>query len=45
MPLVAAARLGFDTGVELLLQTGAKVDGINRSGETALIIAVQLRSR
>ena len=43
-PLMAAARIGFDRmrrhGCSSL---GAKVDGTNKLGETALIVAVQLR--
>ena len=42
-PLIAAARVGFDTAVDWLLSLGAKVDGANKMGETALIVAVQRR--
>ena len=42
-PLIAASRVGFETGVEWLLAMGAKVDATNRGGETALIAAVQAR--
>ena len=42
-PLIAAARVGFDTAVEWLLGSGAKVDQTNRMGETPLIVAVQQR--
>jgi ankyrin repeat protein len=43
-PLIAAARAGFNEASAWLLELGAKVDGINRMGETALIIAVQRRN-
>ena len=43
-PLITAARAGWDTAVEWLLSMGAKVDATNRSGETALIVAVQQRA-
>jgi ankyrin repeat protein len=42
-PIIAAARVGFDQGAAWLLEKGAKVDSTNRMGETALIIAVQMR--
>jgi ankyrin repeat protein len=42
-PLIAAARVGFEEAAEWLLGMRAKVDGTNRMGETALIIAVQQR--
>src|SRR5689334_18969680 len=42
-PLVAAAKVGFDDAATWLLGLGAKVDGANKMGETALIIAVQQR--
>jgi uncharacterized protein len=42
-PLIAAARVGFTDGMDLLLQLGAKVDAANRMGETPLIVAVQQR--
>lgn len=42
-PLMIAARIGFDAGIDLLLRRGAQVDKGNRLGETALIIAVQQR--
>lgn len=42
-PLVIAARLGWNEGVDHLLQMRAKVDAANRQGETALIAAVQAR--
>jgi uncharacterized protein len=42
-PLIVAARAGFDTAADWLLQSGAKVDDRNRMGETALIVAVQRR--
>lgn len=40
-PLIYAARIGFSEGAELLLAGKASVDLTNRSGETALIKAVQ----
>lgn len=43
VPLVAAARIGFEDAVESLLANGARVDQTNRMGETALIVAVQRR--
>jgi ankyrin repeat protein len=43
-PLIAAARVGFDSAVEWLLGLGARVDASNRMGETPLIIAVQQRN-
>ena len=42
-PLMAAARAGYFDGVGWLIQLHAKVDVTNRSGETALILAVQQR--
>ncbi|HEU0309609.1 MAG TPA: ankyrin repeat domain-containing protein [Sphingomicrobium sp.] len=42
-PLIIAAGIGFEEGAVQLLRRGAKVDGTNRRGETALIIAVQQR--
>ena len=42
-PLIAAARIGYLTGVEYLLIKRAKIDETNRMGETALITAVQGR--
>lgn len=42
-PLIVAARYGFEEAVGWLLGLGAKVDGTNRMGETALITAVQQR--
>lgn len=44
LPLIAAARKGWGEGVDGLLETGARIDGRNRQGETALIVAVQARS-
>ena len=40
---MAAARAGYFDGVGWLLGLGAKVDTTNKSGETALILAVQQR--
>jgi ankyrin repeat protein len=42
-PLIAAARAGFADAVDWLVQLKARIDETNRSGETALIIAVQRR--
>ena len=42
-PLMISARLGWRDGAEILILKGAKVDGVNRLGETALIAAVQAR--
>lgn len=42
-PLMLATQLGFTEGVLRLLKYKASVDATNRSGETALIRAVQLR--
>lgn len=44
LPLVASARKGWAEGVDGLLEMGAKVDGRNRQGETALIVAVQSKN-
>ena len=43
-PLIAAARIGWLEGTDLMLRGGATPDLTNRLGETALIIAVQSRS-
>lgn len=43
-PLMVATQLGFAEGVEKLIKYKAVVDATNRSGETALIRAVQLRN-
>jgi uncharacterized protein len=43
-PLMVATQLGFIEGAERLLKNKAAVDQTNRSGETALIRAVQLRN-
>lgn len=43
-PLMLATQLGFAEGAERLIRYKAQVDGTNRSGETALIRAVQLRN-
>ena len=42
-PLIAAARIGYALGVSQLAAYKAKIDGTNRMGETALIVAVQQR--
>ena len=42
-PLIAAARIGWLEGTDLMLRGGATPDLTNRLGETALIIAVQQR--
>lgn len=42
-PLVIAANIGFDEGVELLVQQKARVDEPNSAGETPLISAVHNR--
>lgn len=41
--LLAAARIGYAEGAQLLLQVGAQPNLANNSGETPLIIAVQQR--
>ncbi len=43
-PLMLATQYGWADGVTTLLKYKAAVDGTNRSGETALIRAVQLRN-
>lgn len=43
-PLMLATQLGFIDGAEWLIKYKAAVDATNRSGETALIRAVQLRN-
>lgn len=43
-PLMLATQLGFIDGAERLIKSKASVDATNRSGETALIRAVQLRN-
>ncbi len=42
-PLIAAARIGYATAVTQLLARKAKIDAVNKMGETALIVAVQQR--
>jgi ankyrin repeat protein len=42
-PLELASRLGFQEGAQLLLDEHARVDEVNSSGETALIVAVHNR--
>jgi ankyrin repeat protein len=42
-PLIIAAGIGFEEAGAYMLGKGAKVDAINRRGETALAIAVQQR--
>jgi uncharacterized protein len=43
-PLMLATQLGYIEGAERLILSKAAVDATNRSGETALIRAVQLRN-
>jgi ankyrin repeat protein len=43
-PLMLATQLNFPEGAEVLIAKKAQVDASNRSGETALIRAVQLRN-
>jgi uncharacterized protein len=43
-PLMLATQYGWADGASALLRNKAAVDGTNRSGETALIRAVQLRN-
>jgi hypothetical protein len=43
-PLMLATQLGFVEGAEKLIKYKALIDATNRSGETALIRAVQLRN-
>jgi uncharacterized protein len=43
-PLMMATQLGWTDGAALLIKLKAQVDATNRSGETALIRAVQLRN-
>lgn len=43
-PLIAAARVGFESAIEWLIAGGAKVDTPNKMGETPLIVAVQQRN-
>jgi len=42
-PLVVAANIGFDEGVQLLVEQKARVDEANDAGETPLITAVHNR--
>lgn len=42
-PLVLATNLGFNDGVEVLVDGGARVDVTNAAGETPLITAVHRR--
>lgn len=42
-PLVLATNLGFNDGVEALVEGGARVDVTNAAGETPLIAAVHRR--
>ncbi len=42
--LLAAARIGYAEGAQLLLEVGAQPNLANNSGETPLIVAVQLRN-
>jgi uncharacterized protein len=43
-PLMLAVQLGWTDGTDLLIRLKAQIDATNRSGETALIRAVQLRN-
>ena len=43
-PLMTAAQLGFIDGIQILVRRKANINAVNGRGETALIIAVQLRS-
>lgn len=43
IPLIVAARIGFQQAAEWLIGLKARVDAANRQGETALIVAVQQR--
>jgi ankyrin repeat protein len=42
-PLIISAGIGFEEAAAYMLAKGAKVDAINRRGETALAVAVQQR--
>ena len=43
IPLTIAAEIGFEEAAAQLIRRGAKIDGVNRRGETALAVAVQQR--
>lgn len=43
-PLMLSTQLGFKDGVEWLIKFRANIDQTNRGGETALIMAVNLRN-
>ena len=43
IPLTLAAEIGFEEAAAQLIRRGAKIDGVNRRGETALAVAVQQR--
>jgi ankyrin repeat protein len=43
IPLTIAAEIGFEEAAAQLIRRGARVDGVNRRGETALAVAVQQR--
>ena len=43
IPLTLAAEIGFEEGAAQLIRRGARIDGVNRRGETALAVAVQQR--
>ena len=43
IPLTIAAGIGFEEAAAQLIRRGAKIDGVNRRGETALAVAVQQR--
>jgi ankyrin repeat protein len=42
-PLTIAAEIGFEEAAAQMIRHGAKIDGTNRRGETALAVAVQQR--
>ena len=42
-PLTIAAEIGFEEAAAQLIRRGARIDGVNRRGETALAVAVQQR--
>jgi len=43
IPLTIAAEIGFEEAAAQLIRRGARIDGVNRRGETALAVAVQQR--
>lgn len=44
-PLMLATQLGFVEGIDWLVSKKVQIDQTNRSGETALILAAQLRNK